>query len=307
MGITKSTLNLLNNTNDISKSQQKGGDKTFDVGELDFLYSDTNEKIEQPQTTNATLNLLNNTNDIFKPQQKGGDNTLDVGELDFLYSDTNDKIERPQLTNPIESDSVNSEEFLDLLKSKISTQNNTQQPQKQNLSESSSDISINFITAPNQSGGNIDINSDVDTMMNVANEYFKQHGGFDDSDDEKLESSDDELEDSDKDLDDSDDKLPELEKPVTKNPIKRVKAKKITKMKKSPKRVQKSVNAFSDSIESSDYPTSSAESFGQSNTDTPYINESDSVNTSSINLVSFENPALATNIRKSKKTKRQKN
>ena len=55
----------------------------------------------------------------------------------------------------------------------------------------------------------------------------------------------------------------------------------------------------SESVDSSEYKTNSVESFGKSESDTPYM-QSDSINTSSINLVSFENPALTTNVKKAK-------
>ena len=98
-------------------------------------------------------------------------------------------------------------------------------------------------------------------------------------------------------------KSPKARRPKSKSP-------KARRSKSKSKKSKRSINYLSDSIASLDtdslvkdsdtYHINSSESFGNSPEDTPYLNESSSINTSSINLVSFENPVLTKGDKKNK-------
>jgi hypothetical protein len=247
-------------------------------------------------------------------------------DIDFLYSDgeqiPSQKQSLQQDTHDGGSESIGTDEFISLLKKKISgVTNNVDDTTFMNSNagntESDADTtesdyltSINFISAeeakkmnksvPKQSGGG---DSDLDTIMKVAKEYFKQNGGGSD-----VSDSDEDLDDSDEvsGSDDSSVKKSSSEKKPAPKPVKRAKASK-PKRASTPKRSQKTqrgLNALSESIddEKPAYREGSVESFGSS--DTAYIEDSASINTSSINLVSFENPALTSNLKKAKKPKK---
>lgn len=217
-------------------------------------------------------------------------------------------------------DSVRTEDFVNLLKSKIANlpnqtnqlsqtyqTNQTNQLQTINLSLSESDLSDTSVflstdrfnnTNVGQTGGNLNDDTDVDTIMRIAKEYLRQHGGG--SEETEDSDSDEDLDDSDEDSETDDKKEP---KRSTKKIAKNQSQRSINKMSES---------VSSESVTSNKYKTGSSESFGSSSalsntsvSNTPYI-ESESIRTSSINLVSFENPALTTNLKKSKsKSKRQ--
>jgi hypothetical protein len=114
----------------------------------------------------------------------------------------------------------------------------------------------------------------------------------DDDDDVDEEEEEDDDEDDDDDDDDDDSDLDDnSSSPIKKNDKKK-------------KDEQKSQTYMSESInsnfDSDTYKINSSETFGRSTEDTPYLNESSSINTSSLNLVSFENPILTKQSRKKK-------
>ena len=166
--------------------------------------------------------------------------------------------------------------------------------------------------------------------MKVANEYLKQYGGGSDDSDDDLEdddSSDSSDDDSNVSPTESSDKKSTSSSSLSssssssssktsnkstsistepKRKIKRNHAKKQAKTQiHKPNKLMSDSVISSESINSSSYKKDSSESFGKSS-DTPYLNGSDSINTSSINLVSFENKNETLKARtKNSKTKKK--
>jgi hypothetical protein len=151
-----------------------------------------------------------------------------------------------------------------------------------------------------QEGGkyfNDSTESSLGTINRVAKEYLGNHGGSSDSDDddEDLDDSDEDLDDSDEDLDDSDEDLDKK------------------KSKVSNKMAQKYMSESIRSDYSNKYDSESENkntilnyrmnkiNKSESELVDNYVQDSDSLNTSSINLVSFENP-----INKVKKVNKRK-
>jgi len=263
--------------------------------------------------------------------QAGGNAHKQLNDLDLSFLDSEGDYEQAIFGGSINNnynnynnsdESIRTEDFISLLKSKIDNLNDNadahqnhknqqnQHTQNLSLSETSEMSDTSVFLNNNQSGGNLNENeTDIQTIMKAAKQYLKQYGGGSDD-----ESSDDDLDDSD-DSDGSD--ASDTSDKKKKNPVKRAtnndtharagksdithKQNKLTQLSDS---IQLSDTAVSsESIASSEYKTNSSESFGKSESDTPYM-QSDSINTSSINLVSFENPALTTNVKKARsKTK----
>jgi hypothetical protein len=259
-------------------------------------------------------------------------------DLSDLYSDSENENDNLKYggyyNNFVETeDTVRTEDFVNLLKSKIanlsnqnsqvgngSQLNHTNNLQTLNLSLSESDFSDTSVflstdkfanSNAGQIGGNVNTETEVDTIMRVARDYLRQHrqhgGGSEDSDEE---DSDEELEDSDEDSESEDNKAA---KRSTKPATNQAKAQAQSQAQAKSDKAQKSLNKMSESVKSDtavssesvssdEYTTGSSETFGgssvvssdSSGSKTPYI-ESESINTSSINLVSFENPALKKN------------
>lgn len=228
--------------------------------------------------------------------------------LDVSFLSDSDNLSKP-ITNQSggHDDSINTDQFIDLLSSKLSNMSGGLNVPSSNVTQTHSNIDadsdafsdINFITAEEahkratksiQNGGS---GTDLDTIMKIAREYLNQNGGGGDDDDSELSDTDDSLDDSDS-KSSSDIKEKKIEKKTKKTSEQSGHGKK--KSKKSKPSKQK-MNMLSDSINVSDtiesYRTQSVESFGGSQ----YV-DSQSINTSSINLVAFENPALTTNIKK---------
>jgi len=267
------------------------------------------------------------SNDLLKHSnmhnQLTNNKMIDI-DLSFLDSDSDyddNKIGGSTLDTDTEQLSTNTEEFVNLLKSKISSINSKQErsfSETSNFSETSP-----FMTATQQIGGKYtDTDYDIDAITNIAKNYLKQYGGAssDNDSDDDLDDSED-SDDSDDDDDDDDDS--ESSK-SSKSPKKEHKSKRGSGSGKKQHKPQKNhlsksqilnlSESIDESTSSQSYRIGSNESFGTSTvSDTPYKFDTESLNTSSINLVSFENPALTinknletTNKKKKKtKTKRQ--
>jgi hypothetical protein len=212
-------------------------------------------------------------------------------------------------------DTVKTEDFINLLKSKIDNlPNQTLQLNHQQLLSDTSDMSETSVFLNNnqtaQVGGHLS-DTDYQTIARAAREYLRnealyQHGGG--SDDDSDADSDDELDDDDEEESSEEKKKPA--KRLTKNDKSNAANAVQRGMKKQTKhstknRMSDSINFNSDSsnisnesVQSDEYQTGSSESFGTSASSevttklaTPYL-ESDSINTSSINLVSFDHPVF---------------
>lgn len=299
-------------------------------------------------TVNSSLNSSEIKNQ-YEHKQVGGKQIIDV-DVSCLDSDYNInrqmRHEEFQTGNVgteagTETDTVNTEDFINLLKSKISNltiNSNSTNIDKINEDDNTSSeylSTIHFLpTTQNVSSKQIgggdynDNDTDIDTIMRVAKEYLHQHGGGDDDSDEDLDDSDEDLDDSDEDEDEDDsdededdsnedeDDKSSSEKSLSSSKKKSAfKSVKRSEKGKTLKRQQRNANALSDSVssesidDSQEYGMSSSETFGGSESsiaETPYVKDSESINTSSINLVSFENPALTTNLKKIKKSKKSK-
>lgn len=288
----------------------------------------------------GTVNSFENENQ-FVSKQTGGELNTDV-DVSCLDSENNTYEQMHQINAQTgssinsETDTINTEDFINLLKSKVSNLTVNSNFTNINNVKDDADTSSEYLTSINflpsiqnatsqQIGGGDCQDSDIDTIMKVAKEYLHQHGGGDDIDDDDVDDdSDEDLDDSDEDVDSSTSE--KKQKPVPK-PVKRAgkdssrstRSTKRSGKSKMSKRQNRGISALSESIssesiDSEKYRTSPSETFGESDSEssktetpeTPYIKDSDSINTSSINLVSFENPALTTNLKKTQKSKKHK-
>lgn len=231
---------------------------------------------------------------------------LDLSFLDSESDYDDNKIGGSELDTDTEQLSTNTEEFVNLLKNKISSINSKQET---TFSETSNFSATSpFMSANHQSGGNyIDTDYDIDAITNIAQNYLKQYGGASSDDDDDLDDSDDDLDDSESDSSGSSDKSkspkssesPKKEqksKRSSKNELKKGKGKGNNYLTKQQILNLSESIASSESYSSHSYRIGSNETFGtESVSDTPYKLDTESLNTESINLVSFENPVLTLN------------
>ena len=275
----------------------------------DFSENFINSNSKQSTNQQILNQFAGNQNDFFDLSFLDSDEEYeqDGGLFDILDS-SSDYNEQTGGNKYDTTESYSTDNFINKLKSKLNKNNNQ--------FKDNSDTSP-FIT--NQQGGNLNnysdtsdfsddniklmkggYDSELDTIVNVAKEYLNQNGGvrsYDDEDDE------DDEEDEDDDLDDSDDEDDIESSSISSADKKKIKPNRSVEKKVKPSRSNvltkqiKSVSSESVSEDSdSDSYGSSSESF------TNYLPE-DSIDTSSINLVSFENP---TNLKKPKSKSKSK-
>ena len=280
------------------KPAQFGGNNHGSDLDLSFLDSDGDyENYQQGGNSNLNTNLdsdLNSDTETFLNQLKEKISNINVGSnnQNAKFSDTSDMSDTSGLSATSENAMTDS-----FLPSRQTAQTGGSRKNKKNETD-----------------------SDLNGIMDIAREYLKQHGGgSDDSAEEDDEDSDEELDDSDEEDSESSAKKPAKRSTHSKpsnqsqaqakssNQAQAHSSKQVQSLNKASKAKQQelSESISSEQMSSDKYSTDSSESYGSSvssKSETPYLQESDSVNTSSINLVSFDN----SNVQQAKKSKKSK-
>jgi len=286
-------------------NQKSNSKKEIDI-DLSFLeseynlnggnYTDSNislntsDFINTRQTTNNNTNHMNYTNMTeTENMTENMTNTSDMNyEYNPNYSATSDIFTKNKVLYGGFDDATSDISFM--VNTNVSATSDNSLNKKYNFDNDTMTSDSIFKHNNQDGGGEIMTEFNLSSIISTAKEYISQKGGKPDIDDD--DDDDDDLDDDDE--EDSSDKKKSDSSSVKK---KQSRHNKRSVLKEKAKSKSKSKN-YSDSIasvegsETNTYKINSSESFGNSKSDTPYMNESSSINTSSINLVSFENPAL---------------